>query len=73
MGNKYSRGFEVGTESNDELVYPKKNNNVAGESMAHIFGTEEGEELLLPICIYPGIININIYITSLLYITYYYY
>lgn len=55
MGNKYSRGYARPAEvDNDDVVYPRNNNEVLGESMAHVFGTEEGEELLLPICIYPG-------------------
>jgi len=50
----YSRGFSRPCNGREEkLTYPKKDNNVIGESVSHIWGTEIGEELELPIINYP--------------------
>jgi len=56
MGNKYSRGFSRPDhiDDDDKLTYPRKHNSALKESMGHIWGTEHGENLLLPICAYPG-------------------
>lgn len=54
MGNKYARGFSrPDTGREEKLHYPEKHNNVIGESISHIWGTEIGEELELSIINYP--------------------